>query len=509
MKPGKQLRTRAWITALAILILAGATVRGHQPHLALAGNGPQDVQKKPLSDAPKKVHIDLNQAVGVALPQVKQNLKAIPFKTPDGKEGWVVGIPGGHPIATPAYADAMIFVGGGYGSHEFYAFDARTGVLAWRIQASDDGPTAAVVEDGYVAFNTESCTLIVVDEKTGKVVWQEWLGDPLMSQPAIYKGRLFIAYPAGQRGQQHSTPNAPKARPGTYRLLSMDLRTGRHIWEQEITADVISAPVVSDDKVYFICFDGTSFALNVSDGSIVWKKKNAGTSAPVVANGEVVLTQKEQKAGKTYEGLRRVDARQGKEKDARLLAREEAEYLAEGRGGGVGLSASMLKALDSSVGFSSPPAPAKLADANKNVGVSTVVGAWAYQGSRAVFRRGRILNAQGHYLNSINASSGQFAWRAEVTGANLPENAQIFSPPALGREYMYLSSSAGFLASVRQQNGELGFLYSLKHPMVFQPALARGNVYVGTADGLLICLKTGNLDAEGWYGWGGNAQHNE
>jgi hypothetical protein len=57
----------------------------------------------------------------------------------------------------------------------------------------DDGPTAAVVEDGCVAFNTESCTVIVAETKTGKVIWQEWLGDPLMSQPAISKSRLYIA----------------------------------------------------------------------------------------------------------------------------------------------------------------------------------------------------------------------------------------------------------------------------------------------------------------------------
>jgi len=45
--------------------------------------------------------------------------------------------------------------------------------------------------------------------------------------------------------------------------------------------------------------------------------------------------------------------------------------------------------------------------------------------------------------------------------------------------------------------------------MVFQPALALGNIYIGTANGFLICLKTGDRDADGWYAWGGNAQHNK
>ena len=49
----------------------------------------------------------------------------------------------------------------------------------------------------------------------------------------------------------------------------------------------------------------------------------------------------------------------------------------------------------------------------------------------------------------------------------------------------------------------------MKAPITFQPALAKGNVYAGTSDGRLICLKTGNDDADGWYAWGGNAQHNK
>jgi outer membrane protein assembly factor BamB len=46
----------------------------------------------------------------------------------------------------------MLFVGGGYGSHEFYAFNAETSARVWTAKTSDDGPTAAAVEDGYVGW---------------------------------------------------------------------------------------------------------------------------------------------------------------------------------------------------------------------------------------------------------------------------------------------------------------------------------------------------------------------
>src|SRR5262249_41311610 len=113
---------------------------------------------------------DLSAAMKGHLPSPPRDLEPASFGTPDGRTGWVLRLPGNRPIATPAYADGMLFVGGGYGSHEFYAVDADTGKIIWKIQTGDDGPTAAVVADGMVAFNTESCTLVIVDERRGRVM---------------------------------------------------------------------------------------------------------------------------------------------------------------------------------------------------------------------------------------------------------------------------------------------------------------------------------------------------
>jgi Ca-activated chloride channel family protein len=535
MKTRKKISSGLKLVLLATLLAAAAVALAHQPFGAARDSRAQDKSAEKTADAAgKQVKIDLSKAVKVKLPANMRALTPTSFVTADGKRGWAVRVPGNQPLATPAYANGMLFVGGGYGSHDFYAFDAKSGRLVWKTKTSDDGPTAAVVEDGLVAFNTESCTLIVVDAKTGKLVWQEWLGDPLMSQPAISKGRVFMAYPSnGRAGHQNLNSNQVhqsaaahvSAKPvqqvpqptkqgeadaevGSHRLLCADLKTGKHIWERAISSDVISAPVVSEGKVYFTTFDGTSYCLDAGSGGVVWKKENAGTSAPVVVAGEVLMTQKEERDNKSYEGLKRLDAR-GDDKDKQLIASEEAAYLGENKGGGVALKAETQGALDSSVGFGSAPAAAQLDKANKHIGVKTVVGGWAYQGSRAAYSKGQMLNAQGRYLNSVNAKSGGLSWRAEVSGGGLVADAQVFSPPALGEHFMYLSSSLGHLLSVNQKEGDVGFMYEFGEPMVFQPALAEGGVYVGTSNGMLICLKTGTADADGWYAWGGNAEHNK
>jgi Ca-activated chloride channel family protein len=117
----------------------------------------------------------------------------VPWQSKDGeRKGWKVTIPGQRPLATPAVADGRLFLGGGFGSHDFYALDAATGSVVWQYQTEDDGPTAAVVHEGHVAFNTESCELEVLST-AGRQLWKQWLGDPLMSMPAMGGGRVFHA----------------------------------------------------------------------------------------------------------------------------------------------------------------------------------------------------------------------------------------------------------------------------------------------------------------------------
>jgi outer membrane protein assembly factor BamB len=440
----------------------------------------------------RRIALDLGKAIKIRLPHLPRELDPHEFSTPDGRSGWAVRLPGARPIATPAYGDGRLFVGGGFGSHEFYAFDAKTGAPTWRIRTNDDGPTAAVVDGGCVAFNTESCTVYVCNAATGDVIWSEWLGDPLLSQPATADGRLYIAYPA--RGRHGAT----------HRLLCADLPTGRHLWEQEISGDVITAPVVAGGRVYLSCFDGTSFCLACGDGAVVYRRRDGATSAPFIVGDDVFHSRRVTDEGKVYESVHRTDARRGADKEADPFLAEEADYLRNGAG--VGLKGDLLHNLDASVGFRTAPASAKLNEAAAHIGVKTVAGAWAWQGSRAAHAKGRVMNAQGRFVHSFQADAGSGAWRAEAKGRS---GDQLFAPPSLGKDHLYLCSADGDLVSLRQADGEQVFLYATGQPMTFQPALAEGNVYAVTANGLLVCLRTGGDDADGWYGWGGNAQHNK
>ncbi len=498
---------------LAILPLLGILAFTNAPQPTTHLFPPDSIRR--TIDVPS-ISINIDSAIDVQFDANATELTPVTFTTPDGRSGWAVRIPGNRPIATPCFANGHLFVGGGYGSYDFHAFDAATGKTAWSIRTADDGPTAAVEENGYVAFNTESCTVIVVEAETGKVVWQEWLGDPLMSQPAVSNGRLFIAHPANGRGElqnnnslPHNSSNTHVEGSGTHAMLCADLRTGTHIWSYGIPGDVITAPVVDGDRLYFTCFNGTSYCLNALTGEEIWKEENAGTSAPLIVNGQAIFSARDEESGTTVEGMVVTDAARGNALHNGMLAAGDASHLREDQGGGVGIDHATQAQLDGSVGFTSAPPAANLGDANKHLGVSTVVGAWAYQGARAAYSNGRLMNAQGIYLNSVDADRGEMRWRAEAKGKGVQNGGQIFLPPAIGGENLYISTTLGHLLSVRSDNGALRFNYNINHPISFQPILANGNMYVGTNDGWLVCIQLKEQEADGWYAWGGNGAHNK
>src|SRR5262249_37099765 len=204
----------------------------------------------------------------------------------------------------------------------------------------------------------------------------------------------------------------PVASSMSHALLGADHKGGRSLWNQPLPAEVISAPVVDRGKVYATCHDGSSWCFDAVKGLVLWTKKAAATSAPVVVAGQMVITQKQSKNNKIYEGIKRVDALKGEETDASLLAASEASYLDANKGGGVALPQGQTQLLDASVGFGSAPAAANLMSSNEHLGISSVVGAWAYQGARPVVKDSRIMNAQGTRLNSLPLAGGT-GWQAD------------------------------------------------------------------------------------------------
>ena len=413
------------------------------------------------------------------------------FTTKDGKAGWKTRIPGGRALATPAVVDGMVYLGGGFGSREFYAFHADTGKPAWGLSLSDDGPTAAVVAEGRVVFNTESCTLFVVDAKTGKQLWSRWLGDPLLSQPAVHAGVVYMAYPGS----------------GGHRLIALGLDHGEKKWEVPIAGDIISAPVVDGDSVYLTTFDGTVYRYDLAKGELKWKQAMQATSAPWIENGELHVAQREANGTRIPdEGLRTI-TKSGVTKGG-LKAKKSAPYLDPRIQDGSRYAAKQ-SADDSFVGFGGgAPSTAKAPAAKANTGIGSVRGLWEFQGSRPMKLGKKSFASQGDVFRSIDADSGAVLWEKKLDGDVGKLGGHLASPPSFAGGKLVVGTTAGSVVAFDAEGGKELFRYEAGEEIRFQPALVGGRVFVGTATGTLISIATGDTSLDGWSMWGGGPEHN-
>ncbi|MCE9565451.1 MAG: PQQ-binding-like beta-propeller repeat protein [Planctomycetes bacterium] len=446
--------------------------------------------------------------------------------------GFTVQLPSKAPIPTPTVHKGKVYVSGGFHSKEFYCFDAGTGALVWAIDLDDDGPSAAVVDDGVAVFNTESCTIFAVDSETGKQLWSHFLGDPLTSTPTIANGVVYTSYPAAGGGEIQNNidekpepapkqngkpeppvpPPAPPAKaieklspPCSHVLIALELKTGKILWQRWLESDVMSSPIAVDKDVYCTSFGGVVYKFAQKDGEVLSAVRTRATSAPVVVDGEVFLTRRTdngkdgpQETSIAWSPSSGAQRSTGKAKDAVYLD-EKVQRGSE--------QAKMAKALDAGNGFAAgAPANANPGAGYANVGQGNVCTMQAFQGSRVLHMGGKNFNCMGDQIVCNDPKTGKELWSHKLDGDLKKDGGFLGAPPAAAGGHLIMTTLKGDVMRM-DGDGKIVKKWETKSPSRFQAAVEGGRIYVGTQDGKLICIDTGDKTLTGWSCWGGNAAH--
>lgn len=385
----------------------------------------------------------------VAIPAVGMGQSST-FRFDGDRRGWVLRLADGATLTTPAYAQGKVYVGAGFTSTTVYALDASTGALRWAGETPDGGPSAAIVEDDTVMFNTESCTIFAFDVRTGRLRWSKWLGDPLMSLPTAGEGRVFSAYPDGES-------------PTGFSFAALATRNGRVLWRRSVPADVMTAAVLSGDSLYLTTMNGVVQRLRARDGRRIWSRALNATSAPSV-DGERV-------------------------------------YVAQRGGGGRERQLS----LDLATGAVQTRGELVRAPwASQRPDTAGVEAGWAWEGARPVTMDGRIYHAMGDEIVARDAASGRTLWRRRTP---LAGGRRAMTSPAVVGSQLVVATREGDLFGMDIDTGATTWAYRVGEPIAFQPAVANGWVYAATARGRVIGLEVGDRALDGWHMWGGDAKH--
>lgn len=390
------------------------------------------------------------------IPRVRSG-RARSFTFDGERKGWFARLPEGRQnLVTPTYGRGRVYLGGGFESHQVYALNAHTGRFDWIAAAEDGGPTAAILVEDKLLFNTESCTLFVVDADDGHLLWKRWLGDPLMSQPAAANGRVFSGHISDSGG---------------YRFTALDLATGRPQWSRRITADVMNAAVLDDESVYFTTMDGVVWRLEQETGRVTWRKRLRATSAPWLDGDQLHVARR-------HRG--EVDGRRQRMERNVVLGKADGETQRE-------------------------DAPVEARFVRGRPDAAGVPAGWGYEGSRPTIVDGRSYQTIGDEVHARDARSGELLWRRQYTRRVRRRPA---TPPAVAGGQLVFGTRDGELFGLDIDTGLTAWAYDVGEPITSQPTVAGGWVYASTTRGGVVGIEVGDRSLDGWHMWGGNAAHN-
>jgi len=183
---------------------------------------------------------------------------------------------------------------------EMDAIDMTNGEIIWNYTiesgCSYAGLTSPMITNGKIVFGSDAGYVYMLNKMTGEEINVINIGEGAyeITAGAGY-GMIFIG--TGIRGvygtglcQLYSTNGS---------MFALNETDGSILWSVNIGDAIHSSPSVADHKVFFGARNNNFYALNVSNGNIIWTYRVDGTrcaitdgilSSPAIANGAVVTT---------------------------------------------------------------------------------------------------------------------------------------------------------------------------------------------------------------------------
>ncbi|MDA3864365.1 MAG: PQQ-binding-like beta-propeller repeat protein [Deltaproteobacteria bacterium] len=296
-----------------------------------------------------------------------------------------------------------------------YCFYKTTGYQKWSFKAKAMFKSSPALYLNRVFIgNVDNCIYCLSSDK-GKLLWKYDTGSDVDSSAVIAKGRLFIG---GESGW----------------LNCFEPTTGSLVWRTFLKGKsgkkgsdgIESTPAVYGKMVFTTNYQGDIFALNINDGSIIWKNSTGDDTdvSPVVAAGKVFVA-----------------------------AEEKSPYI-----------------------FAFDIATGKLI---------WKWGGWKTGGfwSTPAYSNGCIYIG-GHHgrLYCLDAHKGKEKWSFKTTRP-------VWSSPAVVDQKVIFGSYDGYLYLLNSTSGQMISRINLKGRIISSPLVDRGNIYIGTANGRFYCLK--------------------
>lgn len=190
--------------------------------------------------------------------------KVFKFDKYQGKKQWRVSLK--TPLTTGVLVDSRhVYVASDAGV--LIALDKMTGEQTWSFQADSEIVNIPASDNQTVVLQTSAGTVFALDAAEGKEHWQQATNVPALSlrgtaSPVIFANYVIIGVANG-------------------RINMFDLQSGELRWDPRIAlakgdseiervVDIDGTPLLVDDKLYVVTYQGQLAAFDMIQGQMMW-----------------------------------------------------------------------------------------------------------------------------------------------------------------------------------------------------------------------------------------------
>lgn len=166
-------------------------------------------------------------------------------------------------LSPPTVVNDVVYFGSTDG--RVYAINSRTGEPIWRggFRTLDAVNGAVAVADDVVYFISADQTLYAAAATTGMMLWRMRLTGTLYAlSPVVADRNVYVV--------------------ASNVLYVLQARSGRQLWARTLSDDIVTEPVAGNGMLYVLTRDGRVWAFD-NTGKVLWNTKEPVFNNPVIA----------------------------------------------------------------------------------------------------------------------------------------------------------------------------------------------------------------------------------